>query len=76
MSSKLKYIRKGKLVDATILDRETILLVLLKQFGSEVEQKYIYQCADEWISKGHKITAGIVAYFKAYYLPRYGDKRC
>ena len=48
----------------------------MKQFGSEVEQRYIYQCADEWISKGHKITSGIVAYFKAYYLPRYGDKRC
>ena len=56
--------------------RETVLLILMKQFGSEVEQKYIYQCADEWISKGHKITSGIVAYFKAYYLPRYGDKRC
>ena len=27
----------------------------------------IYNCADEWCSKGHKISAGVVSYYKAYY---------
>ena len=27
----------------------------------------IDECCTEWVSKGHKITAGIVKYFSAYY---------
>ena len=27
----------------------------------------IVECCNEWIAKGHKIPAGVVKYFKAYY---------
>ena len=48
--------------------RQQVLMILFRQFG---EGKYtnqsIYECADEWISKGHKISAGVVKYYEAYY---------
>ena len=27
----------------------------------------VQQCAEEWASKGHVITVGLVGYYKAYY---------
>ena len=51
--------------------REQCLLVLLKKYGRETipdrENENIYECAHDWISQGHKTTAGIVKYYEAYY---------
>ena len=48
--------------------RQQALLILFREFGQgKYSQQSIYECADEWISKGHKITNGIVAYYRAYY---------
>ena len=48
--------------------RQHVLMILFKQFGKgEYSNKKIYECADEWISKGHKISAGVVKYYDAYY---------
>ena len=34
---------------------------------SKYSLRDIYECADEWVSKGHKISAGITDYFHAYF---------
>ena len=48
--------------------RQHVLMILFKQFGKgEYSNKKIYECADEWIRKGHKISAGVVKYYDAYY---------
>ena len=47
--------------------REHTIKILLKEFGSTHSSRGIYECADEWISKGHKISSGIVKYYDAYY---------
>ena len=55
--------------------REQCLSILLKKFGSELNEdgspKYgtmsIYDCAHDWVSQGNKLTNGIVAYYQAYY---------
>jgi len=48
--------------------RQRVLLILFKEFGEgKYSNRSIYNCADEWIEKGHKITAGVVSYYKAYY---------
>ena len=48
--------------------RQQVLMILFKEFGKgEYSNKSIYECADEWISKGHKISAGVVKYYDAYY---------
>ena len=48
--------------------RHHVLMILFKQFGKgEYSNKKIYECADEWIRKGHKISAGVVKYYDAYY---------
>ena len=44
--------------------REQVIQILYRQFGNRDD---IYECADEWITKGHKISSGIVAYYEAYY---------
>ncbi len=54
--------------------RAECLNILLKTYGNininEVtySTQAIYECADSWVSQGHQISAGIVAYFKAYYM--------
>ncbi len=51
--------------------RQHALLILFKEFGDGTySNQSIYECADEWIGKGHKITAGIVSYYRAYYSKR------
>tara|TARA_B100000902_G_scaffold389054_1_gene435605 strand:+ start:200 stop:391 length:192 start_codon:yes stop_codon:yes gene_type:complete len=62
------------LTDEELKLRQHVLMLLMNQFGKTVKNELIYQCADEWISKGHKIPNGVVPYFKAYFLPRNGDK--
>ena len=48
--------------------RQHVLMILFKEFGKgEYSNKKIYECADEWISKGHKISSGVVKYYDAYY---------
>ena len=43
--------------------RQETLAILLKNFD---DNKSIYECADEWVSK-QVTTAGLVSYYKAYY---------
>ena len=48
--------------------RQEVLQILFKKFGNgSYSNKNIYECANEWISKGHKISAGVVKYYDAYY---------
>tara|TARA_B100001287_G_scaffold167813_1_gene141147 strand:+ start:1206 stop:1427 length:222 start_codon:yes stop_codon:yes gene_type:complete len=54
--------------------RNQALNVLIAKFGHQLEDglpKYsnqsIYECAQEWVSKGNMHTAGIVKYYEAYY---------
>ena len=48
--------------------RQEVLQILFKKFGKgSYSHKKIYECADEWVSKGHKISSGIVKYYDAYY---------
>ena len=48
--------------------RQEVLQILFKKFGKgEYSNKSIYECADEWVSKGHKISSGVVKYYEAYY---------
>jgi hypothetical protein len=52
-----------------VLDlRQKVLLILFKKFGEGLySSKSIYECADDWINKGHVTTSGLVSYYKAYY---------
>ena len=43
--------------------RQETLSILMKNFD---DNKSIYECADEWVSK-QVTTAGLVSYYKAYY---------
>ena len=57
-----------KYSDEQMLLRQQILMILFKQFGNgDYSNQSIYECADEWVGKGHKISAGVVSYYKAYY---------
>ena len=48
--------------------RQEVLQILFKKFGKgQYSSRAIYECADEWVSKGHKISSGIVKYYDAYY---------
>ena len=56
------------LTDEQLKLRQHVLLIMFKEFGNgKYSNQSIYECADEWIGKGHKITNGIVAYYRAYY---------
>ena len=51
--------------------RQHVLMILFKEFGKgKYSNQSIYECADEWITKGHKISSGVVAYYRAYYSKR------
>ena len=48
--------------------RQEVLQILFKKFGNgDYSNTTITECADEWGSKGHKISSGIVKYYDAYY---------
>ena len=48
--------------------RQQVLLILFKEFGTgDYSNKSIYECADEWCSKGHATPSGVVKYYRAYY---------
>ena len=55
------------LTEDQLLLRQQVLMKLLHTFGTTCTNTAIYACADEWIAKGHKITNGVVPYFRAYY---------
>ncbi len=71
----MKFLRMmmADLTDAELKLRADCLKILLHKYGdiNPLESKYslkdIYECADEWVSKGHKISAGITDYFHAYF---------
>ena len=49
------------LTDEQLKLRQQVLMILFKQFGDgKYSNQSIYECADEWISKGHKISSGFV----------------
>ena len=60
--------------EETLKLREHTLAILLSKYGSKYTNKAIYECADEWIGKGHKISGGVVDYFKAYYSTRVSNQ--
>lgn len=49
--------------------RAQCLSLLMKRFGNQkgVSNKSIYECANEWIEKGNKITHGLVSYYETYF---------
>ena len=48
--------------------RQETLKILIKEFGKgKYSNQSSYECADEWISKGHKISSVVVKYYDAYY---------
>ena len=56
------------LTDEQLKLRQQVLMILFKQFGDgKYSNQSIYECADECISKGHKISSGVVKYYDAYY---------
>ncbi len=63
----------SKYSDKKLKLRAECLNILLKNYGNiniskaTHSLKDIYECADEWSSK-QVTTAGLVAYFKAYYI--------
>ena len=62
------------MTDEQLKLREETLKILLHNFPDDLNMKSIYECADEWVSKGHKISAGVVDYFKAYYSTRVSNQ--
>ena len=51
--------------------RAQCLSLLMKRFGNTgVSNQSIYECANEWIEKGNKITHGLVSYYETYFNER------
>ena len=61
--------------DDRMILRQQVYQILLKKFGSELNEngeplhsmESITECCHDWVSQGHFTSAGIVAYYKAYY---------
>ena len=51
--------------EAKLKLRQDVLKILMNKYGHEGNNKAIYECADEWVSK-YVISAGVVDYFNAY----------
>ena len=47
--------------------RREVLGLLLKKFHNTHTNRAIYECANEWVSRGNVNSNGVIAYFKAYY---------
>ena len=56
-------VEKNKYSEQKMKLRQETLAILMKNFE---DNKSIYECADEWVSK-QVTTAGLVSYYKAYY---------
>ena len=78
----MKFLRMmmADLTEEELKLRANCLKILLSKYGDidPLKDKYsskdIYECADEWISKGHKISAGITDYFHAYFSKHAGQE--
>ena len=55
-----------ELTEENLKVRERALLILLKEFGGQKNNRAIYACAEEWCKK-QVTTNGLVSYYKAYY---------
>ena len=51
--------------DAKMKLRQEVLVILLKKYSHENNNKAIYECADEWVEK-YVLSAGVVDYYNAY----------
>ena len=52
--------------------RSYALQVLMNEFGGETQSnRGIYECVDDWVSKGNVSASGIVKYYSAYYKNKY-----
>ncbi len=49
--------------DSQMKLRQQTLSILLKNFN---ENKSIYECADEWVTK-FKTTSGLIKYYETYF---------
>jgi len=54
--------------------REEVLQILLSKYGHVMEgglpkfsNQSIYECTHDWVSQGNDTSAGVVAFYKAYY---------
>ena len=71
-ASELKVGAEWRYSEPKMKLRQEALLILMKNFGNDnpytdYPNRSIYECANEWVEKGHKTTSGLVSYFKAYY---------
>ena len=56
--------------DERLALREQCLKILLHAFPSDStssNNQALYECAHDWVSQGNRTTAGITAYYRAYY---------
>ena len=59
---------EDKYTEAQMKLRQDVLRILFKKFGNgSYSNQSIYECADEWVEKGPKISSGVVKYYDAYY---------
>ena len=78
--TKFSRMMMADLTEEELKLRANCLKILLSKYGNidPLKDKYslrdIYECADEWISKGHKISAGITDYFHAYFSKHAGQE--
>ena len=66
MSKDTVLLSMTELTTKELKVRERALLILLKEFGCEKNNKAIYNCAEDWCKK-QVTTNGLVSYYKAYY---------
>ena len=51
--------------EAKLKLRQEVLKILMRKYGHENNNRAIYECADEWVSK-YPISSGVVDYYNAY----------
>ena len=71
-ASELKVGEDWRYSEPQMKLRQEALIILMKEFGNDnpytdYPNRAIYECANEWVEKGHATTSGLVSYFKAYY---------
>ena len=71
-ASELKVGEDWRYSEPQMKLRQEVLIILMKEFGNDnpytdYPNRSIYECANEWVEKGHATTSGLVSYFKAYY---------
>ena len=51
--------------EAKLKLRQEVLKILMRKYGHENNNRAIYECADEWVSK-YPVSSGVVDYYNAY----------